>query len=223
MSSPNWSRWEPTSPTAAQTFDPKGVLYDPSGYTITQGTSFASPLDAPGASLALLKAARPGLTSAQYKSLIVNMAGAASGTAQQTGAGILDVFAALQGTAAAAPAALSFQSGGSSPNLSRNLTISNVGAAATVFQLSVAPLSGAPAPSLSATTFSLAPGASGQVTVNLSASSLQPGQYQGYILVADTSTGLAAQVPYWYAVSVRYPRPHHRAFLFGPRTGFCFA
>ena len=181
-----------------------GELYDPSGYTITQGTSFASPLAAGAA--ALLKAARPGLTNAQYKSLLVNAAGPGYGTAQQTGAGILDVFAALQGTAAAAPTALSFQTGGGSPDLPRPpRRLRTLGAAATVFQVSAIPAGGGLAPSLSANTFSLAPGASGQVSVNLSASSLPPGQYQGSILVLDTSTGLSAHVPYWYAVPSGVP------------------
>ncbi len=189
--------------TATQTFDPKGELYDPSGYTITQGTSFASPLVAGAA--ALLKAARPGLTNAQYKSLLVNSASAGSGTAQQTGAGILDVFAALESTAALAPSALSFQAGGASPAVTRGLTITNVGAASTVFQLSTVPFAVGPSPSLSATTFSLAPGASGQVAVTLSASSLPAGQYQGYIQVTDTGTGLSEHVPYWYAVPSGVP------------------
>ena len=47
--------------TAAQKFDPNGALYDPSGYTITQGTSFSAPLVS--GAVALLKAARPGLTN----------------------------------------------------------------------------------------------------------------------------------------------------------------
>src|SRR5262249_39863943 len=32
--------------TAAETIDPKGALYDPSGYTIQSGTSFSAPLAA---------------------------------------------------------------------------------------------------------------------------------------------------------------------------------
>src|SRR5262249_54848216 len=92
--------------TATQKFDPRGEMFDPSGYTITQGTSFSSPQVA--GAIALLKAARPGLTNAQYKSLLVNTAGSASGTSQQTGSGSLNVFAALNASAAAAPVSLSF-------------------------------------------------------------------------------------------------------------------
>jgi subtilisin family serine protease len=58
--------------TAAQKFDSKGDLYDASGYSLVDGTSFSSPIVAGAA--ALLKEARPGLTVAQYRSLLVNTA-----------------------------------------------------------------------------------------------------------------------------------------------------
>jgi minor extracellular serine protease Vpr len=190
--------------TATQTFDKKGEMYDPTGYTITQGTSFATPLVAGAA--ALLKAARPGLTNAQYRSLLIDSAGVApSGTVLQTGTGILNMAAALNATAAATPAEVSFQVGDGNPNLSRSLTISNLGSSSTVFQLTAMPRSGAPAPALSASAISLDAGASAQIAVNFSASALGPGQYEGYIRVADTSTGLEAHVPYWYAVPSNTP------------------
>src|SRR5262249_5100422 len=129
--------------TAAQKYDTRGALYDPSGYTVTQGTSVSAPLVAGAA--ALLKSARPGLTNAQYKSLLVNAASPAAGTLMQTGAGTLNMFAALNATAAAAPTALDFFVGDGSPVLTQIFTISNAGSASTVFQLSVAPQAGAPA------------------------------------------------------------------------------
>jgi minor extracellular serine protease Vpr len=189
--------------TATQTFDKKGDMYDPTGYTITQGTSFSTPLVAGAA--ALLKAARPGLTNAQYRSLLIDSAAAASGTAQQTGAGILNMAAALNATAAATPAELSFQVGDGNPNLLQSLTISNLGSSSTVFQLAAMPRGGTPVPALSQDSISLDPGASAQIVVNFSASALGPGQYEGYIRVADTSTGSEAHVPYWYAVPSNTP------------------
>ena len=190
--------------TATQSYDKKGEMYDPSGYTITQGTSFATPLVAGAA--ALLKAARPGLTNAQYRSLLINSAGAApSGTVLQTGAGILNMAAALNATAAAAPAELSFQVGDGNPNLSQSLTITNIGSSSTIFQLAAIPRGGAPPPALSSSSINLDPGASAQIAVNLMASALAPGQYEGYILAADTSTGLEAHVPYWYGVPSNTP------------------
>jgi subtilisin family serine protease len=189
--------------TATQSFDKKGEMYDPTGYTITQGTSFATPLVAGAA--ALLKAARPGLTNAQYRSLLIDSATAGSGTAQQTGAGILNMAAALNATAAATPAELSFQVGDGNANLSRSLTITNLGSSSTVFQLAAMPRGGTPVPALSSSAISLDPGGSAQIAVNFSGSGLAPGQYEGYIQVADTSTGVEAHVPYWYAVPSNTP------------------
>ncbi|MDQ6675814.1 MAG: S8 family serine peptidase, partial [Acidobacteriota bacterium] len=57
---------------ATQTFDPGGEMYSPSGYIVVSGTSFSAPTTAGAA--ALLKAARPGLTVAQYRSLLINSA-----------------------------------------------------------------------------------------------------------------------------------------------------
>jgi minor extracellular serine protease Vpr len=178
-------------------------MFDASGYTITQGTSFAGPLVA--GSAALLKAARPGLTSAQYRSLLINSASAASGTVQQTCVGILNVAAALNASATTSPASLSFQVGDGNPNLSRSLTITNVGAQSTNFELAAVPRPGSPTPALSVSSISLDPTSSAQVSVNFSASALAPGQYEGYIRISDTTTGAEAHVPYWYGVPANTP------------------
>jgi hypothetical protein len=183
--------------TAAQNTDRRGGLYDVNGYTLTQGTSFSAPLLAGAA--AVLKAARPGLTAAQYRSLLINTAGPWSGTVQQTGAGILNLSAALRASSAAAPVSLSFVS--SSGTTSKLLTISNVGPAAATFRLVVAPSSGGPAPVLSADSIRLEPGGSTQVMVNFNGAIPLPGQYEGSIRIADTATGLETHVPYWCAVS----------------------
>jgi subtilisin family serine protease len=190
--------------TAAQKSDPRGALFDPTGFGLTQGTSFSTPLVAGAA--ALLKAARPGLTAAQYRSLLINTAAANSGTVQQTGAGMLDMSAAIRGTAAAYPTSLSFQAGGGDPNVSRSLSISNVGTSSTVFQLSAVPAGGGPAPAIGTDSITLDPGASAQVGVTFSGSSLAPGAYEGFIRVSDTATGLEMHVPYWYAVRSESPK-----------------
>ena len=49
-----------------------GELYDPSGYGVFDGTSFSTPLVSGAA--ALVKAARPGLTVQQYRSLLIDNA-----------------------------------------------------------------------------------------------------------------------------------------------------
>jgi len=190
--------------TAAQRTDSRGALFDVSGYTLTQGTSFSTPLLAGAA--ALLKAARPGLTMHQYRSLLINTAAALSGTLQQTGSGTLDMSAALRGTATAFPTSLSFQLGGADPAITRPLTISNTGTASTVFQLTAAPASGGPVPALAADSVNLEPGASASINVNFNASGLTPGQYEGFIRVTDTITGVEMRVPYWYGIRSDSPK-----------------
>jgi minor extracellular serine protease Vpr len=191
--------------TAVQGLDPNGELYDPSGYAVEQGTSFSAPLVAGAA--AILEQARPGLTVDQYRSLLVNAAAPASlapgvpAAIQQAGGGVLDVLASLNATATAVPATLSFGQGGASVNTSQMLTLTNVGAMADTFQLSVTPTnSGAPAPQLAAASVQLSPGASVSIPVLFQASSLAPGAYDGYISVQGNLSGYASRIPFWYAV-----------------------
>ena len=125
-------------------------IFGREGYADVDGTSFSAPLVAGAAGL--LKAARPGLTAAQYRSLLVNSAGPAYSRpgefarAQEGGAGVLDVGAALRSTIAAAPVSLSFGVGGPDGYIPRRLTLTNVGTAAETYLLSAIPRDGAPAP-----------------------------------------------------------------------------
>jgi minor extracellular serine protease Vpr len=201
--------------TAAEKLDPNGAVYSSTGYSVEQGTSFSTPLVAGAA--ALLKEARPGLTSAQYRSLLVNSAAqgffvpGAPATVQQGGAGVLDVLAAINATAAAAPVSLSFSVGSGTIDSTLTLTVWNVGTAPDTFQLAVAPSNGGPAPTLPFATVDLAPGASSQVPVRLSAGGLAAGQYEGYIAIQGTRSGVSTRVPYWYGV--RSTTPGHITIL----------
>jgi subtilisin family serine protease len=184
--------------TAAETNDPEGFLYDLLGYTLTQGTSFSSPLVAGGA--AVVKSARRGLTSAQYRSLLVNYAAPVSGaTVQESGAGKMDLGASLRGTAAMAPVSLSFGATGEA-DVTRSLTISNVGTAQETFQLSFAPRAGTPPPSATVESVRLAPGASTEVKVRFAPPNARPGGYEGYVRVLGLTSGVEARVPYWFAI-----------------------
>lgn len=184
--------------TAAQANNPEGILFDLLGYTLTQGTSFSSPLVAGAA--AVLKSARKGLTSAQYRSLLVNYAAPFSGArVQESGAGGLDLGAALRGTVALAPVSLSFGSGPEA-DVTRSLTLSNVGATQETFQLSFAPRGGTPPPQVTVQTVQLAAGASSEVRVRFAAPNSGSGVYEGYLRVSGLTSGVEARVPYWYAV-----------------------
>ena len=192
---------------ATQSYDPNGDMYSSNGYILVGGTSFATPTVAGTA--ALLKAARPGLTAQQYRSLLINSATpvnfqGAPARVQQVGSGSLNGAGALRQTAAAYPTSLSFGAGGASPQATLNLTLSNASAAADTFTIRVLPTGASPALSFSADSVRLEAGASATVGVTLSAGNLAPGGYEGYVLVAGSSGG-ELRIPYWYGVTSMTP------------------
>jgi minor extracellular serine protease Vpr len=190
--------------TAAETIDPNGEVYNPTGYIVTQGTSFSAPLVSGAA--ALLESARPGLTADQYRSLLIDTADtayAAPGAAalvQQSGGGFMNALSTLSATAAVSPVSLSFGAGVAA-NSSGMLTISNVGAAADTFQISAAPRdAGAPVPQFPTTQATIAAGASVSIPVVFTASGMTPGQYEGFVQIQGASASVPTRVPYWFAV-----------------------
>jgi minor extracellular serine protease Vpr len=221
--------------TAAQKFDSKGDMYDASGYSLVDGTSFSSPIVAGGA--ALLKEARPGLTVAQYRSLLVNTAAPAflqpgvPARVQEAGAGMLDMSAALRASGAAVPTSLAFGVGGVDVQASQKLSISNVSAASETFTIFVtgrdAPTGPVPPGSrtaealatsgkepvvtVSTHSLTLGAGASADITVGMTAFGLPAGAYEGFIHVLGTNSGVDERVPYWYGVGS--PVPAHITVL----------
>jgi minor extracellular serine protease Vpr len=190
--------------TAAETIDSAGALYNPTGYTVTQGTSFSAPLVSGAA--ALLESARPGLTADQYRSLLIDTADAAYATpgaaalVQQSGGGFMNALSALDATATVSPVSLSFGAGATA-NFSGTLTITNVGAAADTFQISATPRSpGGPVPQFSTTQAQLGVGASVTIPVVFTANGTAPGQYEGFVQIQGAVASVPTRVPYWYAV-----------------------
>jgi hypothetical protein len=155
---------------------------------------------------AVLRAARPGLSAAQYRSLLVNatsvfsLDSAAPGPVQQTGAGLLNVAASLRSTVTATPHSLSFGAGTGTLDRNAILTLANVGTADDTVSLIAEPFGDGPALVLSDQAVSLAPGESKSVTVGLSASGLAAGQYQGFLVVRSSTSDAAARIPWWYGV-----------------------
>jgi subtilisin family serine protease len=190
--------------TAAQDSFPNGESYDASGFIDTAGTSFSTPLAAGAA--AVLKAALPGLTQPQYRSLLINSAGPATSgpgvpaTVQQAGAGMLNVAAALSGTVTAYPTALNFGTGPGEIDSTLNLTLSNIGTVSDTYSISVAPVGNSPAPALSTGTVEIDPGGSQPLSATVNASGLAAGEYQGYLQVTGTATSNVTTIPYWFAV-----------------------
>jgi hypothetical protein len=221
--------------TAAQKFDAKGDLYDASGYSLVDGTSFSAPIVAGGA--ALLKEARPGLTVAQYRSLLVNTAAPAflqpgvPARVQEAGAGMLDMSAALRASGALAPSSLAFGVGGVNVQASLRLTISNVSAASETFTIfatgrdaptgpvppgsrtaEVLATSGKePVVTVSTHGLTLNAGTSADITVGMTAFGLPAGAYEGFIHVMGANSGVDERVPYWYGVAS--PIPAHITVL----------
>jgi minor extracellular serine protease Vpr len=174
-----------------------------SGFVIESGTSFSSPMTAGAA--ALVKAARPGLTAQQYRSLLIDtgvpviLDSGQQLPLQQAGGGTLNVFAALNATLTATPASLSFGIGSDTVDQTRTLTLSNVAANPDTFSIVAQPFNG-PAPAFDANQVQLAPGQSQDVAVRFTNSGLAPGSYWGFLQIQGTQNQTVTSVPYWYGV-----------------------
>jgi uncharacterized protein (TIGR03437 family) len=206
---------------ATQKFDPLGEMYDPSGYTVSQGTSFSTPLVSGAA--ALVKQKNSSLTGVQIKSAVVNTAAQKvtiddSGSPvdiRSTGAGLLDTNAAVNTVLTAVPATISL---GFVAQLTLPETIpvviTNVGSGSQALTLSLSSTSGnATGLSIDQTSLSLAGGASGTVNVTFSGKVPAAGVYSGFLVVQGAAT---IRVPYMYIVGDG--RPNDMI----PLTGFAF-
>ncbi len=189
------------------------------GYVVESGTSFSSPIVAGAA--ALLKAARPGLTTAQYRSLLIDSASSFSTlpAIQQTGSGFLNVQAALLSNIAASPTSLSFGSGAAQApvNQTLSLNLTNLSSNPDTFSITVVPLNGGAVPTVSNGTVQIAAGQSQAVAVGFTGASLDPGTYQGFIQVQSGQSPVMAQIPYWFGVASGVPA--HITILDTPTSG----
>jgi subtilisin family serine protease len=192
--------------TATQSYDDYGSMYNASRFIAVDGTSFSTPFVAGTA--ALLKAARPGLTVDQYRSLLVNTAARVSQTyrgedavLQQTGGGMVDALAALHVSSTAYPVSLSLGTGGADAKFDRTLTVTNLGGEADQFTLGVETARGELAAAFENTTVDLEAGAALDVPVAFTGTALTPGAYAGTLTITSAKTGTVTRVPYWYAAS----------------------
>jgi len=195
--------------TATQSLDYYADMYDDSGYITVNGTSFSSPMVAGAA--ALIKAARPGLTLDIYRSLLINSAtpdvtplSGDRATIQQTGAGMLNVLAALNSTVAAYPTSLSF---GRANTLDQTVTlkVTNLGAAKDTFTLAHDPRAGSLTPTLPADPVEIEAGATAEIPVAFTAAEPEPGLHEGFLTITSTATSTAARVPYWFSSTSTVP------------------
>lgn len=191
--------------TAAQKNNPNGDIYDPTGFAVVNGSSFSAPI-VTGA-YALLKAARPGLTAGQYRSLLVNTAlpfpefDPRPAPVQVGGAGRLDVKAALNGRLTMNPVSVSYGFGGQTMDATRSIRIQNVSGAIGSWKVEVDSSDEVKA-TVEPAEFSLGVGDTIDLRVRLSGN-LQTGEYQGFLLFRSLdapATERPQRVPYWYGV-----------------------
>ena len=205
--------------TATEALDPTGDLYDPTGYTTVEGSSFAAAMVAGAA--ALVKQANPGFSAAQIKSALVNTASidandiadnSNSGEPLITsvGAGKLNAAAALAPGATVVPSTVSFGwVGPGSPANTVPLTVTNTGKTTATFSLSWVPDPASPDADASDVvgaspgTLQLEAGQQGLVQVFLRGGFTVPGIYDGVIAITGPGTNL--RVPYWYLESDGVP------------------
>lgn len=206
--------------TAAESTDPAGELYSPNGYVVSQGTSYSTPLLTGAA--AVLKAARPGFTPLEYKSLLIDSAAPAfpdpaeTQSVQAAGAGYLDLNAAMLATLAVSPVSLSFGVGAGTGSLSATLRLSNIGYYSDTYQISVLPTGNAPALVPATASVQLDSDTYFDLALTFPASGLAAGAYQGFLQIQGTNSGTMVRVPYWYGVPSSTPA--HITVLDAPAT-----
>lgn len=195
-----------------------GIL-DP--YQIASGTSLATPFVT--GSVALLMAARPGLTASQYKSLVVNSAPqlvvcddftpTTTGTClidgsapeapliQNAGSGSLDLYGAYQTNLTAQPSSINFGTASGSVSNKIPVTLTNVGSATDTFTVTVTPLDGTLTPAVDTPMFTLAPGQTHVINLTMAAQNLAAGTYDdGNVTITGTQTPVVTNIAYWFGV-----------------------
>jgi minor extracellular serine protease Vpr len=191
---------------AAESYDPLGEAYGANGYTVANGTSFATPMVTGAA--AMVKQIHPNWTAAQVKSALANSAtqdvtqddSGDTVTAQSIGAGKLDAGAALAATVTASPAMISF---GAITRLesAQQIVLTNNGSASVNLAIANNNAHGAPGVlmSFSQSNLTLASGASSTLTITLSGKFPPAGSYSGAVTI--TGKNVSMSVPYLYMVA----------------------
>ncbi|MCL4402574.1 MAG: S8 family serine peptidase [Acidobacteria bacterium] len=186
---------------AAQRYDSLGALYSSNGYAAADGTSFSTPLVAGAA--ALVKQSHPGFNTDQIRSALINTATqdvtqddqGDPVDVQSLGGGKVDVFGAVSATVTAVPATVSFGilTAGSLPK-TQQVQVTNNGGNAVTLAVAVAPnITATALPAVDKQSLTLAPGASGAITVTLAGTQPAAGAYSGAITL--TGTGVALRIP----------------------------
>jgi hypothetical protein len=181
--------------TAAQNVDIRGDVYAASGYTTINGTSFSAPITA--GMIAALKAARPGLSPSDYRSLLVNSARSINSDTSfklpQVSAGLADLNRALDAPLRFAPVSVTFTS------KDQVIDIRAVNSSTAKYFVSVEPKDGT-APQLSVVELEVSSGSTAQLGLSLDLPAVNPGTHSGYVVFQAEGT-TAMRVPYFFGKS----------------------
>lgn len=193
---------------ATQTLDPYGQMYDPSGYTLVDGTSFSAPFVTGAA--AVVRSAHPSLDAAAVRSALIHSAAPMTDEdgswIQRSGAGLLDLESALRAPLTVSDISLSFGSAapGTAPE-AKSLTLSSRSDQPETWFIRVEARRGAVSPVVSADQIELAPGGEAQLQVNWPEAPPESGTYEGFVVLEGSSSGRRLRVPYWFAASTGEP------------------
>ncbi|MDP9054795.1 MAG: S8 family serine peptidase, partial [Acidobacteriota bacterium] len=190
---------------AAETFDSNGELYSPTGYVVSQGTSFSAAQVAGVA--ALVKQVHPGFTVDQIRSAIVNTAtndindGSQTASVMAAGAGKVDARAAVTTSITVSPASISLGivTAGVLPLL-RQIDLTNVSSADLTLTFDIAGNQAeiSAHTGIDLTRITLSAGQTGHFTLSLVGAVPLSGTYQGAVLIRGD--GINLRVPYFYIV-----------------------
>ncbi len=190
---------------ATQNANTTGEIYSPDGFAQEDGTSFSAPLVAGAA--AIVKQLRPNLRPADIKSVLVNTAtpltqtqDGATISVMNSGAGKLNLPAAVAARLAADPVSVSFGLQGQGPfSSSSSIRISNLGASAETWAVAVVPRFGDPGLRVTVDQSTVTIPAGGSVTLNaaVSTTSTLRDSYEGYVNLRSQTDGQSINIPYW--------------------------
>ena len=169
-----------------------------------QGTSFAAAFVAGAA--ALVKPAHPSYTAAQVKSALANSAapalldGNAPARSIATGAGRLNIPAAMASSLTVAPVSVSFGAVTGGLGSPRTVNITNTGSAAAGIQLTVSRRDADSSTSIivAPAAFNLSPGQSQSIAISLTGRVPAAGIYEGSVALSGGTVPL--QIAYRYVV-----------------------
>ncbi len=196
--------------SAALKNNPNALIYDPTGFTVSNGTSFSTPMVAGTA--AGLKQLFPGLGALAIKSLITSTAsrnltsdGTNSPSVIQSGSGLLDMGSASGAGAVFSPTSLSYgvQSYSGSVSLTRTLSVKNILSSADQYSVSFESLIPGPTISFSqSNTGSVPPGTTASVDISMQITAPLSGGFQGFVDVTSAATSFTYHIPYWAGLYV---------------------